>query len=67
MLAIKIDAATEKRLAQAAERLGQAPDAVAMRALETYLEDIDDHLLAEEAMRDYDPAENVPLAELKTL
>ena len=65
MLAIKIDAATERRLADAARRIGQAPDALAAKALDAYLEDLEDYALAVEAMKDYDPKDNISLEELK--
>lgn len=65
MLAIKIDAATEKRLADAARRLGEAPDALAARALESYLEDVEDYARAVEAWSSLDPAEVTSLADMK--
>ena len=41
MLAIPLDTATEAR--PAAARLGEAPDALAARAVGSYLEDLEDY------------------------
>ena len=65
MLAIKIDAATEKRLSEAARRLGEAPDALAERALRAYLEDVEDYARAVEAWQELDRGETTSLAEMK--
>lgn len=65
MLAIKIDAATEKRLSEAARRLGEAPDTLAERALRTYLEDVEDYARAVEAWHELDRKDTVSLAEMK--
>lgn len=67
MLAIRLDADTEKRLAHLAARTGRSKSFYARTAIERHLEDLEDHFLAEEAMKTYDPAENISLAELKRL
>lgn len=67
MLAIRLAADTEKRLAELAARTGRTKSFYARAAIERYLEDLEDHFLAEEAMKTYDPAENITLAELKRL
>ena len=67
MLAIRIKPELEKRLAILAERTGRTKSFYARAALEEYIEDLEDHFLAEEAMKTYDPAENITLAELKRL
>lgn len=67
MLAIRLDADTERRLAELAGRTGRTKSFYARAALERYLEDLEDHYLAEEAMKTYDPAENISLADLKRL
>jgi Predicted DNA-binding protein with an HTH domain len=67
MLAIRINPELEKRLATLAERTGRTKSFYARRAIEEYIEDMEDHFLAEEVMRTYDPAENISLAELKEL
>jgi predicted DNA-binding protein len=63
MLAIPIDPATEKRLAAAAARIGETPDTLAAKALQTYLEDLEDYALAVEAMKD--ARETATLDEMK--
>lgn len=67
MLAVRIDAETEKRLADLAARTGRTKSFYARAAIEHYLEDLEDHYLAEAVMKTYDPADNIPLAELKRL
>ena len=66
MLAIKIDAATAERLDAAARRLGEAPDAVAAKALLTYLEDLEDYARAADAVSECDEAGVVSLAQMKS-
>jgi len=67
MLAVRLDPDTEARLSTLARRTGRSKSFYARAAIERHLEDLEDHYLAEEAMKDYDPADNVPLAELKRL
>lgn len=67
MLAIRIKPELEKRLAALAERTGRTKSFYARAAIEQYIEDLEDHFLAEEVMKTYDPAENITLAELKEL
>ena len=49
MLVIPLDTATEAHLASAAARLGEAPEALAARAVGRYLEDLEDYARAAEA------------------
>lgn len=63
MLAITIDPATEKRLAEVAARVGETPDAVAAKALRIYLEDLEDYAAAVEAMKE--SGDPISLAEMK--
>ena len=65
MLAIPLDTATEQRLASAAARLGEVPDALAARAVERYLEDLEDYARAAEAWGGLDPAAVRSLDEMK--
>ncbi|HEV2748720.1 MAG TPA: TraY domain-containing protein [Allosphingosinicella sp.] len=67
MLAVRLDSETERRLAELAARTGRSKSFYARAAIERHLEDLEDHFLAEEAMRTYDPSENITLAELKRL
>lgn len=67
MLAVRLDADLEQRLTILARRTGRSKSFYARAALERHIEDLEDHFLAEEAMKTYDPADNIPLSELKTL
>ena len=67
MLAIRLPQETEHRLAELARRTGRTKSFYARAAIAQYLEDLEDHYLAEEVMKTYDPAENIPLSELKRL
>lgn len=65
MLAVVLDSATEQRLARAAERLGEAPGAIAARAVGAWLEDAEDYARAVEAWTGLDPSETRSLIEMK--
>lgn len=67
MLAVRLSSEIEKRLAALAQRTGRSKSFYARAAIEQHIEDFEDHFLAEEAMKAYDPAENIPLSELKRL
>lgn len=67
MLAVRLDPDTDRRLAELAGRTGRTKSFYARAAIDRYLEDLEDHYLAEEAMKRYDPADNISLAELKRL
>lgn len=67
MLAVRLNPETEKRLADLAKRTGRSKSFYARAAIERHIEDLEDHFLAEEVMKTYDPAENIPLSELKRL
>ena len=65
MLAIPFDTATVARLATAAARLGEAPDALAARAVESYLENLEDYARAAEAWAELDPVGVQSLDDMK--
>lgn len=65
MLAINLEPELEKHFAELAKRNGQTVDFFARRAIERMIEDLEDIASAEEALRDYDPSQNVTLAELR--
>ena len=65
MLSIFLDIATETRLASAAVRLGEAPDALAARVVGSYLEDLEDYARAAEAWAKHDQAAVKSLDEMK--
>lgn len=67
MLAVRLDPHLEARLTSLASRTGRSKSFYARAAIERHLEDLEDHFLAEEVMKTYDPADNIPLSELKTL
>lgn len=65
MLELPLDAATERRLASAAARLGEAPGILAARAVDSYLEDLDDYARAVDALAEHDPSQVTSLEEMK--
>ncbi len=65
MLAVRLDAETEKRLAALAEKTGRTKTFYAREAIAAHLDDLEDFYLAEERMRDFRSADAVPLATLK--
>jgi predicted DNA-binding protein len=65
MFEIKINPQLERRLADAARTLGEDPDRVALRALETYLEDVEDYARAAAAWSRHDPSRSVSLDEMR--
>jgi len=67
MLAVRLSPDLERRLAELAARTGRSKSFYARAAIERHIEDLEDHYLAEEVMKTYDPADNIPLGELKRL
>jgi len=65
MLAIRLDKELEERLSEAAKRAGRTKTSFARKAIEEYIDDIEDIAAAEEAMRKHDPAKTISLAELR--
>lgn len=65
MLAINLEPELERQLAELASRNGKSVDEVVLRAIERLVEDLRDIALAEEALKDYNPAQNVSLEELR--
>lgn len=65
MLAVRIDAETEKRLAALAEKTGRTKTFYARQAILAHLDDLEDFYLAEERMRDFRAEDAIPLADLK--
>lgn len=65
MLAIRLDKELEERLSEAAKRAGRTKTSFARKAIEEYIEDIEDIAAAEEAMRQHDPSKTISLAELR--
>lgn len=65
MLAIRLDKELEARLTNAAKRAGRTKTAFARKAIEDYIDDIEDIAAAEEALRNHDPAKTISIAQLR--
>lgn len=65
MLALRIDADTEKRLEALAARTGRTKSFYARQAIAAHLDDLEDFYLAEERMRDFRSEDAIPLAQVK--
>lgn len=62
---LKLAPELEARLAAAVTETGKPKVFHIEAALADYLDDLEDHALAEHSMRDYDSSQNVPLAVVK--
>jgi len=65
MLAVRIDADTERRLEALAARTGRTKTFYAREAILAHLDDLEDFYLAEERMKDFRSEDAIPLADLK--
>ena len=65
MLALRIDAKTEKRLAALAARTGRTKSYYAREAIVAQLDDLEDFYLAEDRLKDFRAEDAIPLADLK--
>ena len=65
MLAVRIDAETEKRLEALAAKTGRTKTFYAREAILAHLDDLEDFYLAEARMKDFRSEDAIPLAELK--
>jgi RHH-type transcriptional regulator, rel operon repressor / antitoxin RelB len=65
MLAIRLDKELEARLTEAAKRAGRTKTWFARRAIEEYIDELEDYALLEEALQDYNPKENISLEALR--
>lgn len=65
MLAVRIDAETERRLEALAARTGRTKTFYAREAILAHLDDLEDFYLAEQRMQDFRSEDAIPLAELK--
>ncbi|MBB4857716.1 RHH-type rel operon transcriptional repressor/antitoxin RelB [Novosphingobium chloroacetimidivorans] len=65
MLAVRIDAETEKRLEALAARTGRTKTFYAREAILAHLDDLEDFYLAEERMKDFRSEDAISLADLK--
>ncbi|MEP7351034.1 MAG: CopG family transcriptional regulator [Sphingorhabdus sp.] len=55
----------EERLSAAAKRAGRTKTWFAKRAIEEYIDELEDYALLEEALKDYDPSQNISLENLR--
>ena len=60
-----LDTTTEARLASATAQLGEAPNALAARAVGSYIDDLEDYAGAAAAWAELDPAAVRPLDDMK--
>lgn len=65
MLAINLEPELEKHFAKLAKRSGHTVDDLAYKAIVRMVEDLEDIAAVELAMRDYDPAKNISLEEMR--
>ena len=65
MLAIRLDPDLERRLSDLAIKTGRTKTYYARRAIEEYIDDLEDYFLAEERMKDFVPGKGIPLAQVK--
>ena len=61
MLAIRLDANLEARLAALASRTGRTKTFYARAAITEYIDDLEDYFLAEQRMKDFKPGSGIPL------
>ncbi len=65
MLAIRLDAELEKRLADLAAKTGRTKTFYARAAIEAHVEELEDYFLAEERVAKFQPEMAVSLESLK--
>lgn len=64
MLAIRLPPKIEKRLSALARKTGRTKTYYAREAIIERIQDLEDYYLAEERMKDYDPAKAIPIEEV---
>ena len=64
MLAIRLPPKIEKRLSALAKKTGRTKTYYAREAIIERIQDLEDYYLAEERMKDYDPAKAIPIEEV---
>ena len=65
MLAVRVNADTERRLEALAARTGRTKTFYAREAIEAHLDDLEDFYLAGDRLRDFRAGDAIPLADLK--
>lgn len=64
MLAIRLDAALEARLAALAEETGRTKTFYARAAIAEYIDDLEDYYLAEKRSKEFVPGTGIPLEQV---
>lgn len=64
MLAIRLPEEIEKRLEELAKKTGRTKSYYVRQAILEYLEDMEDYYLAEERLKSFNEAKNIPLEEI---
>lgn len=64
MLAVRLDAELEARLGALAKRTGRSKSYIAREAIQERIDYLEDLALLEEALKDYDPKQNVPIEDV---
>lgn len=65
MLAVRLDADLEQRLTAVAKRTGRSKSYYAREAIRDKIEELEDLAAAEEALRDYDPGQNISMEQMR--
>jgi RHH-type rel operon transcriptional repressor/antitoxin RelB len=65
MLALRLDAALERRLAALAAKTGRTKSFYAREAILAHLDDLEDFYLADERMKGFRASDAIPLADFK--
>ncbi len=65
MLAIRLDKDLEDRLTNAAKRAGRTKTALARKAIEEYIDDLEDMALLEAALNDPDAGRTISLIQMR--
>lgn len=65
MLAVRLDADLEQRLTAVAKRTGRSKSYYAREAIRDKIEELEDLAAAEEALRGYDPGQNISMEQMR--
>ena len=65
MLAVRLKPDLEARLTALADKTGRTKSFYARRAIEEYIDDLEDHFLGEAALKAFDPAKTISLEQMK--
>ena len=65
MLAVRLDPDLEQRLTAVAKRTGRSKSYYAREAIRDKIEELEDLAAAEEALRGYDPGQNISMEQMR--